>query len=431
MSLINRYRGGVEPRSVRTALATVLLTLLTCFVFPAFAQQADCDLMFSDKPADYSRIDLVDCVFENGFEACVAEILGYPDLDLDGFGDPAGEALMLCLPLPYGYADNSLDCDDGNDAMFPGNVELCDALDNNCNETVDEGFPDLGYLCSVGVGTCQRQGFNVCSADGSGTACNAVPGAPQAEICDGLDNDCNGMVDDPFPNLGQSCSVGFGICRSTGSYACSSDGSAAVCDAVAGVPQAEVCDGLDNNCNGSVDEPFPDLGNLCSVGAGTCQRMGFNVCSADGSGTACNAVPGAPQAEICDGLDNNCNGSVDEPFPNLGEPCSVGLGICRSFGSRVCSADGSATACSAVAGEPQAEICDGLDNNCNGSVDEPFHDLGNICSVGVGICRGFGSYVCSTDGSATVCNAVAGEPQAEVCGNGLDDDCDGSVDEGC
>lgn len=255
MSAINLYAIGVDLRLVKTALVAVLLTLLLCITSTALAQQAACDLKVDHQPTDKSRTDLVDCVFENGFEACVAEILGYPDLDLDGFGDPAGEPSMFCFPLPNGYADNPLDCDDGNDAVFPGNVEFCDGLDNDCNGTVDEWFPDLGNLCSVGFGMCQRQGFNVCSADGSGTACNAVPGAPQTEICDGLDNNCNGVVDEPFPTLGQPCSVGAGICQRMGSYVCSVDGSETACNAVPGVPQAEVCgNSLDDDCDGSVDE---------------------------------------------------------------------------------------------------------------------------------------------------------------------------------
>jgi len=73
--------------------------------------------------------------------------------------------------------------------------EICDGKDNNCNETIDEGF-DLGAPCSVGIGACKRDGQMVCSQDKTGTVCNATPGAPSSEICDGLDNNCNGPIDE-------------------------------------------------------------------------------------------------------------------------------------------------------------------------------------------------------------------------------------------
>ena len=74
---------------------------------------------------------------------------------------------------------------------------------------------------------------------------------------------------------------------------------------------SEICDGLDNNCNGQIDEGF-DVGASCSAGIGACLSDGAKVCSADHSGTVCNAVPGNPSPEICDGIDNNCNGDKDE-----------------------------------------------------------------------------------------------------------------------
>ncbi len=72
-----------------------------------------------------------------------------------------------------------------------------------------------------------------------------------------------------------------------------------------------------------------DLGEACNVGVGACNRRGVNVCAVNG-GVTCGAVPGAPQAEACDGVDNNCDGAVDEGNPGGGgQDCDTGLpGVC-------------------------------------------------------------------------------------------------------
>jgi len=76
-----------------------------------------------------------------------------------------------------------------------------------------------------------------------------------------------------------------------------------------------------------------------------------------------------------------------------------------------------------------AELCNGIDDNCAAGVDEGY-SLGQACSVGVGVCMNIGVIVCDGNGG-TVCSASPGVPGTEVCGNGLDDNCDGLIDEGC
>jgi hypothetical protein len=84
-----------------------------------------------------------------------------------------------------------------------------------------------------------------------------------------------------------------------------------VCNAVPGNPSPEICDGIDNDCNGQVDEGF-NVGAACTNGVGACQAAGVIVCGPGGTGSFCNATPGTPSPEICDGIDNDCNGQVDE-----------------------------------------------------------------------------------------------------------------------
>jgi len=109
---------------------------------------------------------------------------------------------------------------------------------------------------------------------------------------------------------GETCTAGIGECQNSGVFVCVSGN--AECSASPGTASAELCDGFDNNCDGQTDDTFLNLGAVCSVGIGECESMGTFVCSADEQGTECNVTPGAPSAEICDGLDNNCDGLIDE-----------------------------------------------------------------------------------------------------------------------
>ena len=203
---------------------------------------------------------------------------------------------------------------------------------------------------------------------------------------------------------------------------------------MSGNPSAEQCNGLDDDCDGVVDDGIVagglTVGAACSVGLGACARNGVVVCAPASGEIACNAEVGQPAAEACNGLDDDCDSLTDEGL-GLGAACQVGQGACQRQGAMVCG-PGGVVQCSTPAGSPTPETCDGVDNNCNGTVDEGF-GLGNPC--GQGGCAG--QLVCNPAGQA-VCSG-ADEATAETlaamnCADGLDNDCDGaadSLDAGC
>ncbi len=177
------------------------------------------------------------------------------------------------------------------------------------------GGMGLGRTCTAGMGACARTGTYVCTADGSGTTCSATAGAPSAEVCDGVDNDCDGMVDEGLTRScygGPSGTAGVGACTA-GTETCAA-GSWGTCTGEVR-PATEVCDNVDNNCNGSTDEALTRAcytGAAGTSGVGVC-RPGTQTCSAGSWGSTC---PGQviPTTELCNALDDNCNGTVDDPF---------------------------------------------------------------------------------------------------------------------
>ena len=295
-------------------------------------------------------------------------------------------------------------------------TEICDGKDNDCNGIIDD-VVGKNDPCSAGVGECLRTGVKVCNTTTKQLVCNAVAANPTTEICDGKDNNCNGTVDD-VQGLNVKCSAGAGACKSDGKYVCDTAKKQLVCNAVAKKPTAEVCDGIDNNCDGKVDEGL-GLNSSCSVGTGECARTGVLMCGDDG-GTTCSVNAGDPVTETCDGKDNDCDGAIDNGF-DVGAPCTVGFGPCARTGVKICSPDGTGTVCSVVPDmtKQSPEVCDGVDNNCDGQVDENLtQKCSNACGDGTETCK---------SGKWIGCTAPL--PSPEVC-DGKDNDCNGKVDDG-
>ncbi len=313
------------------------------------------------------------------------------------------------------------------DAAFPV-PETCNYQDDNCNGRMDETFPMLGKVCYAGIGACQGIGMFVCTSDGSAAVCNAVPGTSSPEVCDNLDNDCDAVTDEGFEDRGKVCFVGVGECLKVGTLQCTSNQAGLECSESPGTPVTERCDAKDNDCDGSTDETWPMKGSVCSEGIGECQRMGTLVCNPGQTGLVCNATPGPVATERCDGLDNDCDRSVDETWGDKGKVCFAGQGECRRAGTMVCTASGDGIVCDAVPGSVATERCDGLDNDCDNSIDETWGDKGKGCFAGQGECRRAGTMVCKASLDGIVCDAVPGNASPERC-DGLDNDCMGDTDE--
>ncbi|MBN2725098.1 MAG: VWA domain-containing protein [Deltaproteobacteria bacterium] len=183
----------------------------------------------------------------------------------------------------------------------------------------------------------------------------------------------------------------------------------AVLDSIGAVITAEVCDGIDNNCDGNIDEGlYRACTSICGGGVEECVLGNWENCSAQ-----------QPEAERCDDVDNNCDGVIDEGCTCVnGEtrPCGIATGLC-SMGEQVCE-NGYWTECRNAVW-PTEETCNGIDDDCDGFIDEDIVETcETVCGNGVSVC---------VAGDWTDCDAPV--PVEESC-NGFDDDCDGIVDNG-
>ena len=215
-----------------------------------------------------------------------------------------------------------------------GGLEDCDGLDNDCDGETDEQLAPEPCQRENEHGRCA--GMRSCIA--AVWICDAA--TPAAETCDGEDNDCDGSTDEQLDR--QACELDEGVCTGTERECLGADGWSD-CDYG---PDYELdaetlCDGLDNDCDGLVDEQLGPLN--CSLDQGVCAAALQYCLGADGW-SDCDYGPDheADDETRCDGLDNDCDGQTDEGLPPDYSRCEVGP----------------------LAG-------DGLDNNCDGLIDEP------------------------------------------------------------
>ena len=349
------------------------------------------------------------------------------DNNCDGLVDGADPLCPGSCPNPDADHDGYMsvacggsDCDDTNPNRHPGAGENCnDGIDNDCNGLIDGA--DLGS-CPPGCVDFDRDGYP--SATCGGTDCNdsrfdVHPGA--GESCnDGVDNDCNGLVDGADI---ASCPAGCVDADGDG-YESAACGGTDCNDANFSINPAagEQCvNGVDDNCDGRVDTADP----LCPNGCVDLDHDGYE--SAACGGSDCDdsnprVHPGA--VEICgNGIDDNCNGLVDDVDP----ACPVGCVDADGDGYRSTTCGGQDCNDSNRDVFPGAgERCnDGIDNDCNGLIDAEDPQ----CAAGCADADGDG-YKDQSCGGADCNDQNAGirPGAAENCSDGIDNDCDLLID---
>jgi len=283
--------------------------------------------------------------------------------------------------------------------------------------------------CTVGVGPCQNTGTQARTCGISGWSdwgtCSAIAGSPTAETCNGIDDNCDGIVDNGLTLPTQSCTVGVGACQNTGTqektcggiFGWSDWGSCSVSPGSPTGPDNN-CNGIDENCDGTADNVYTPTTTNCGIGA--CAATGQLICDNGATKDTCTA--GTPTTETCDNIDNDCDSITDE---DLTRGTACGIGACGSTGTATCAA-GLWVGDTCTAGIPTAETCDGKDNDCDGTVDE---SLTRTTRCGLGVCSSNTGKETCTAGiwEGNTCNPLAGAT-TEVCDD-KDNDCDGKTDE--
>ncbi|MFZ5477995.1 MAG: putative metal-binding motif-containing protein [Myxococcota bacterium] len=393
----------------------------------------------------------------------------YRDADSDGYGTSA--TTTTGCSAPSGYVSNSTDCDDGDASISPGDPERCNDVDDDCDGSIDEGLATSTYYRdadSDGYGTSSStisdcsapSGYVSLSTDCDDTDRLQYPGA--SERCNGEDDDCDGTVDEGTSSswyYADDDGDGYGD-ASTGVYTCSpssgyvtndddcDDTSASVSPA-----DRETCNSIDDDCDGTVDDGVTTTyyddddgdgyGDARDTTTGCSAPSGYVSNDDDCNDASASISPG--DAETCNSVDDDCDGSIDEgvTVTYYDDDDADGYGDARdtttgcSLPSGYSANDDDCDDTSASVSPADAETCNGVDDDCDGSTDEGLSGTWYADDDGDGYgdaadvtttCTAASGYVSNDDDcDDTVATTYPGA--TERC-NGVDDDCDGTIDDG-
>ena len=349
-----------------------------------------------------------DCDGEVDPDGSAGLLTWYFDFDGDGHGNPTVSQLACSAPTDYVLLGD--DCDDSSDQALPGGTEVCDNLDNDCNGLVDDSVATATtWYLDVDGDTFGSTAFSVVACDNPGgfsdnaTDCddsdgNVFPGAP--EVCNGLDDDCDSVTP---ADEADGDTDGF--------QPCSGDCDDAAATVYPSAP--ELCDGLDNDCDSVVPANETD-GDSDTI----------TICAGDCDDGDPSIYPGAP--ELCDGEDEDCDGAIDNGATSLdwyfdldgdtyGNP-AIHVEDCAPPGpSGWVNNDDDCDDSSTNVYLGATELCDGLDNDCDGSLQAIEDDVdGDSYMLCEGDCD-------DNDGGI--------HPGATDFCDGVDQNCDGTYDE--